>query len=177
MAVAAWVVPTIVESGGVAAYTRALSGTASDATVEPLVLGWTLNRALRVARDVLVLPWGTTWLGALLGVLAAAGVVAARHGGISLRLAALVFLPYLAAHALFQQSHTLRYAMPYVPLLALLAASGIAALVSTFGRRAGEARLRRPRGRGAPPPAGRWRCRGSPPTRRWTPRERRRCTG
>ena len=137
MAVAAWVVPTIVESGGVAAYTRALSGTASDATVEPLVLGWTLNRAFRVARDVLVLPWGTTWLGALLGALAAAGVVAARHGGISLRLAAVVFLPYLAAHALFQQSHTLRYAMPYVPLLALLAASGIAALVSTFGRRAG----------------------------------------
>ena len=135
VAVAAWAAPTIAESGGWSAYSRALAGTASDATVEPLVLGWTPNRALRAARDVLVLPWGTAWLGLAMGALAAAGAATARRGGISLRLAAILFVPYLAAHALFQQSHTLRYAMPYVPLLALLAASGISAAAGALPRR------------------------------------------
>ena len=66
--------------------------------------------------------------------------------------------------------HTLRYAMPYVPLLALFAASGIAAACAASTR--GKARLRRRSPLRRPPPAARWRCPGSPPTRPRTRRAR-----
>jgi hypothetical protein len=68
--------------------------------------------------------------------MAAAALAGALAGRLSLRLALLLFLPYAAAHALFQQSHTLRYAMPYVPALALLAAEGIGAAARAAGARA-----------------------------------------
>jgi hypothetical protein len=68
--------------------------------------------------------------------MAAAAAAGALAGRLEVRLLALLFLPYAAAHALFQQSHTLRYAMPYVPALALLAAAGIAALARGAGARA-----------------------------------------
>ena len=131
----AWLVPTIVASGGFIPYWHALSGTASDAAaVEPLVLTWTLNRAARAMRHVLLRPWGTDWLGIVMAVLAAAGAAAAARGAASWRRMALVFGPYLVAHALFQQAHTQRYAMPYVPLLALLATLGMDAVARTAGR-------------------------------------------
>jgi len=125
----AWVVPTVIESGGLSAYWQALRGTAADAAdVEPLVLTWTLNRGLRVARHVLFRPWGAEWLGIAMAVLGGLGAVAAWRRGASMRLAVLAFGPYLVAHALFQQAHTQRYALPYVPLLALLAVLGMDAM-------------------------------------------------
>ena len=59
-----------------------------------------------------------------------------------MRLAILAFAPYLVAHALFQQAHTQRYALPYVPLLALLVGAGLDAVArAVAGRRADAAFL------------------------------------
>ena len=139
----AWAVPTVIESGGLSAYGHAFRETAADAAdVEPLVLTWTLNRALRVARHVLFRPWGAEWLGIAMASLGALGAVAAWRRGASMRLAVLAFGPYLVAHALLQQAHTQRYALPYVPLLALLAVLGVDALAcAVAGRRADAAFL------------------------------------
>ncbi len=125
----AWAVPTVIESGGLSAYGLAFRGTAADAAdVEPLVLTWTLNRGVRVARHVLFRPWGAEWLGIAMALLGGLGATAAWRRGVSMRLAVLAFGPYLVAHALFQQAHTQRYALPYVPLLALLAVLGMDAV-------------------------------------------------
>lgn len=139
----AWAIPTVIESGGPSAYWQALRGTAADAAdVEPLVLTWTLNRGVRVARHVLFRPWGAEWLGIALALLGGLGAVAAWRRGASARLAVFAFGPYLVAHALFQQAHTQRYAMPYVPLLALLAVLGMDAVArAAAGRRADAAFL------------------------------------
>lgn len=124
-----WAVPTLIEAGGAAAYWRALRGTADDAAeVEPLVLTWTLNRAVRAARHVAFRPWGPEWLGVAMAALAAIGVVAAWRRKWPLLPILLAFGPYFVAHALFQQAHTQRYSMPYMPLLALLAVLGCDAL-------------------------------------------------
>ena len=103
----------------------------------PLVLTWSLNRAVRAGRHVVFRPWGAEWLGITMAGLGVIGAVAAWRRGSSLRPAILAFGPYLVAHALFQQAHTQRYAMPYVPLLALLAALGMDVLARGLaGRRA-----------------------------------------
>jgi hypothetical protein len=125
----AWAVPTLHEAGGVAAYGRAFRGTAGDAAdVEPLVLTWTLNRAVRAARHVAFRPWGPEWLGMAMAVLGVAGAIVAWRRKWPLLPVVLAFGPYVVAHALFQQAHTQRYSMPYAPLLALLAAAGIDAV-------------------------------------------------
>jgi len=56
-----------------------------------------------------------------------------------MRLALLAFGPYCVAHALFQQAHTQRYAMPYVPLLALLAVLGVDAVARAAAPRRADA--------------------------------------
>ncbi len=134
-AVLAWAVPTVVQSGGPAAYWQALRGTTADAVdVEPIVFTWTLNRAVRAARFVVFRPWGAEWLGIGMAALGVLGAVAAWRRGVFPRLAILGFAPYVVAHALFQQVHTQRYAMPYVPLMALLAALGLDAIARGTAR-------------------------------------------
>ena len=131
-----WAVPTVIESGGPSAYWQAFRGTAADAAdVEPLVLTWTLNRGVRAARHVLFRPWGAEWLGITMALLGGLGAMAAWRRGASMRLAVLAFGPYLVAHALFQQAHTQRYALPYVPLLALLAVLGMDAMARAVAPR------------------------------------------
>jgi hypothetical protein len=133
--VLAWAIPTVVQSGGPAAYWRAFGGTTRDAVdVEPIVFTWTLNRAVRAARFVVFRPWGAEWLGIAMAGLGLLGAVSAWRRGVALRAALVVFVPYVVAHALFQQVHTQRYAMPYVPALALLAVLGMDAM-ARLGRR------------------------------------------
>ena len=139
----AWAVPTVIESGGLSAYWQAFRGTAAAAAeVEPLVMTWTLNRGVRVARHVLFRPWGAEWLGIAMALLSGLGAAAAWRRGASMRLAVLAFGPYLVAHALFQEAQMQRYALPYVPLLALLAVLGMDAIArAAAGRRADAAFL------------------------------------
>lgn len=126
---AAWAIPLVMESGGLTAYHRAFTGTAADAVpVEPLVTGLTPHRVARTALFVAAAPWGAPALALAASLLAGAGVLligvrGPRHDGVA---ALATFGPYLAAHALFQQTHTFRYALPYVPLVAWLAARALA---------------------------------------------------
>jgi hypothetical protein len=124
----AWIVPVVRESGGLAAYRAAFgSSLRTSLPVEPLAATFTLNRAVKTAWRAFLAPWISTPLGATVAILAALGlVVLARRRSPALRLALLAFAPYILAHYFFQQTRTLRYSMPYIPLFAWLAVEGLA---------------------------------------------------
>ncbi|HEV8253442.1 MAG TPA: hypothetical protein VGQ78_01700 [Vicinamibacteria bacterium] len=116
-----WAVPLMVQSGGVAAYRAAVARAAADSLpVEPLLAHPTPNRAARAAVWVLVRPMGWTVL-----LLATTGMaIALVRRRAALALALLAFGPYLLVHTLLQQVTTIRYSLPYLPLIAWLAVVG-----------------------------------------------------
>jgi hypothetical protein len=124
----AWIAPVLIESGGVVAYRAAFgSSLRTSLPVEPLATTFTLNRALKTALRVALAPWISVPLGAVVSVLAVLGlIVLAWRRSPALRPALLAFAPYLVAHFFFQQTRTLRYSMPYVPLVAWLAVEALA---------------------------------------------------
>jgi hypothetical protein len=124
---AIWFLPLLAWSGGPRAYSRAFSETIADAIpAEPLIVGFTLNRAARTLYHALVSPWSAAWLGAAVLVLAGVGFVAMlRQRPKALGVSLLCFAPYLLTHVLLQSVRELRYSLPYLPLFALLAAEGI----------------------------------------------------
>jgi hypothetical protein len=128
---AAWAAPLIAQSGGLTAYRAAVARAASDSLpVEPLLAHLTPNRAARAAMWVLVRPWASVALAAALLVAAVIGaVVAMRRRRAALALVLLAFGPYLLAHALLQQVTTIRYSLPYLPLVAWLAVVGASSLL------------------------------------------------
>ncbi|HEY3120820.1 MAG TPA: hypothetical protein VGL15_09355, partial [Vicinamibacteria bacterium] len=128
---AAWAVPLIAQSGGLTAYRAAVARAAADSLpVEPLLAHLTPNRAARAALWVLVRPWASAALAAALLVPAAIGaVVAVRRRPAALALALLAFGPYLLADTLLQQVTTVRYSLPYLPLVAWLAVVGASSLL------------------------------------------------
>src|SRR6185503_4730941 len=72
-------------------------------------------------------PWISVPLGAIVTALASFGlIVLAWRRAPALRLALLAFAPYLVAHFLLQQTRTLRYSMPYLPLVAWLTVEALA---------------------------------------------------
>jgi hypothetical protein len=134
-----WIVPLLIAAGGPSRYMASFSDTIGQAIAfEPLVSGFTLNRGARAAALVLLGPWASPVFGSVALGLATIGfaAAAARHAG-RLGMALLAFGPYLLAHLFLQHVETNRYSLPYVPLLALLAAEGIAAVADRargFGR-------------------------------------------
>jgi len=123
---AAWAVPLIAQSGGLTAYRAAVARAAADSLpVEPLLAHLTPNRAARAAVWVLGRPWG--WTGLLLAAIGAVVAVARRPAALALAL--LAFGPYLLVHALLQQATTIRYSLPYLPLLAWLVVVGASSLL------------------------------------------------
>jgi hypothetical protein len=125
---ALWAVPLIAASGGPDAYLAALGSQAGEdfAGVDMLYLdpGNVRLAAFGLLRTF-VFPWDSLWLGG-------AVVVLAGIGGVALlirerrALVAIVMLavPYLIFHLLFQDTTFTRYALPLVPPVAFLAASG-----------------------------------------------------
>lgn len=128
-AVAAWLWPTLIASGGAGPYLRGLSLLLATALPhEPLLSAPTLHRAVHGLWDVVGAPWGTWWLGVPMLALAAFGAVRLALGNRTLLLWLLMlFLPYALYHYLLQMTATIRYAMPLVPMLAILAASAVTA--------------------------------------------------
>ncbi len=132
-AVLVWAVPLVVDSGGIGAYLRALGSQAGEdfAWVNMLWLEPTPRRLAFALYETFVLSWGST-------LLAAAVAAAAVAGGVQVLLrerqaAAVVlvaFAPYAIFHLLFQETMTVRYALPTLPLVAWLAARG----AGTLGR-------------------------------------------
>jgi hypothetical protein len=120
----AWTVPLLATSGGLGGYLAALGGQAGE-DFSGVVMLWT-TRTPRVAVDALVntalAPWGTPALGALVTLLALAGtLVIARADRRALTVIAAMTVPYAAFHLVFQETVTVRYALPLVVPVAFLA--------------------------------------------------------
>jgi hypothetical protein len=130
-AVVLWAVPLVADSGGIDGYLRALGSQAGEdfAWVNMLWLEPTPRRLAFALHETFVLPWGSTLLAAAVAAAAAAGaarMLMRERQGLALLLVA--FAPYTAFHLLFQETITVRYALPTLPLVAWLAARGAGAL-------------------------------------------------
>jgi hypothetical protein len=128
-----WAIPLVAVTGGLDAYFAALGTQAGEdfAFVDML---WTNPTPRRLAFGLvhtLVLPWSSVPLAALMATLAVLGalVLLARDRR-TLAPVVMAFAPYAAFHLVFQETLTVRYALPVVPAIAFLAAR----LVATAGR-------------------------------------------
>ena len=124
----AWLVPLVAASGGLEGYLATLADQAGEdfAGVEML---WT-TRSVRVAafalRYTLVDVWGPVPVAVLLLLATAGGLVAVVRGSVpALLVAAVLWVPYLVFHLLFQETVTTRYGLPAIPPMAWLAAVGL----------------------------------------------------
>ncbi|MCA1649737.1 MAG: DUF2723 domain-containing protein [Acidobacteria bacterium] len=120
---AVWAVPLLAFSGGLGGYLAALGSQAGE-DFSGVVMLWT-TRTPRAAANALIntvlAPWGTA-LGAVVTLLAVAGtVVAARADRRALAVIAAMTVPYAAFHLVFQETATVRYALPLVAPVAFLA--------------------------------------------------------
>lgn len=125
-AVALWVVPLLVLSGGPDAFLDSFGVMIRTALpVEPLVNGFTIRRAVLAAADVLLMPWQIA-VGVVVMLLAVAGtIILARSDRRALGLLSLLYLPYGLYHYAAQSTPNMRYAIPIVPLVACLASMAI----------------------------------------------------
>ena len=126
--IAAWAIPLVVLTGGVDAYLRSLGRQAGEdfAWVDMLWMNPTPRRAVFSIYETFILPWAATPLAAVVGIAAAAGLMAsAATARRALFVMAAAFVPYLVYHLLFQESLTVRYSLPLLPLVAWLAIEGL----------------------------------------------------
>jgi hypothetical protein len=124
--VAVWAVPLVWLSGGPQRYLEALGSQAGE-DFSGVVMLWT-HPTPRAAADAIlqtfVRPWDSPILAGTMLVLAAAGalLLLVRTPRV-LGVLALAFGPYAVFHLLFQETETIRYALPLLPLIGFLAAS------------------------------------------------------
>jgi len=123
--VAVWAVPLVWFSGGPRRYLEALGSQAGE-DFSGVVMLWT-HPTPRVAAtailETFVRPWDSPILAGVMLVLAAAGtVVVLTRAPRVLAILAVVFGPYAVFHLLFQETLTVRYALPLMPLVGYLAA-------------------------------------------------------
>jgi len=143
---AVWAIPLLVASGGLSGYLTALGSQAGE-DFSGVVMLWT-SRSPRVAvlalLNTFVYPWSWPVLAGVMLALAGAGLLllVARLGSDSgsqrstaiswdpagarrLVLLAVMFGPYAMFHIVFQETETVRYALPFVLPLAYLAATTV----------------------------------------------------
>jgi len=124
-----WGVPLVVASGGIDAYLAALHSQAGEdfAWVDMLWATPTPRHFAIALYQTLVLPWASIPLAVAVTLAAAIGaLVMLLREWRALLLLVIAFVPYLAFHLLFQETITVRYALPMLPAIAWLAARGIA---------------------------------------------------
>jgi hypothetical protein len=126
-AVAAWVVPMLILSGGPARYLQSLSLLIGGALPgEPIFSRLTLNHAAARVADTLLAPWQEPILGGVILCAAGAGaVVLAASNRRLLALISLLFAPYAIYHYLLQDTTAVRYTIPVIPAVSLLASLAI----------------------------------------------------
>jgi hypothetical protein len=131
--VASWLLPTFRESGGAAQFWAKQVEIVTDmAPSESLVADFGIARAWQGLADTWVAPWGAGWLAALVLMAAAAGLaLLARRQPRRAGLLLLIFGPYALYHWLFQETLTIRYAIPLLPLVGILAAVTVTTLAGT----------------------------------------------
>jgi hypothetical protein len=119
-----WLVPLTVAVGGIGRYVHALGLQAGDdfAAVDMLWTNPTPRHLARALRDTLILPWSSAALANIVGAMAAIGAaimcIRDRRG---LVLLVIAFGPYAVFHLLFQDTPTVRYALPLLPAMVFLA--------------------------------------------------------
>lgn len=126
--VAAWGIPLIAASGGLSEYAAALGSQAGE-DFTGVVMLWT-SRTARVAAAALMnsflWPWGGAAIGGTVVAVAAIGFVrAAWRRPRAPALLAVAFVPYAVFHLLFQETVTVRYALPLVAPVAYLVACAL----------------------------------------------------
>jgi hypothetical protein len=131
-----WAVPLLVVSGGPAGYAAALGSQAGE-DFTGVVMLWT-TRTPRVAANALMYtflwPWGGVVVGGIVCALALIGALRlARIDLHALLWLAVAFAPYAIFHLLFQETATLRYALPLIVPVAFLVATAL----DWLGRRPG----------------------------------------
>jgi hypothetical protein len=119
-----WAVPLIAANGGPQAYLQALGSQAGEdfAGVTMLWLYPTPRVALFALLNTFVLPWDCAVLaGVVLAIAAAGAMLCVLRDRPALLGLFVVFGPYLAFHLSFQETPFTRYALPLVPMVAMLA--------------------------------------------------------
>jgi hypothetical protein len=119
-----WAIPLFVVSGGMSAYAAALGSQAGE-DFSGVAMLWTMRTA-RVAADAVVYsflwPWGHPIVGGIVMVLAAIGALRLLWKmPLTLAVVLLAFVPYAIFHLLFQETITIRYALPLVVPIAFMA--------------------------------------------------------
>jgi hypothetical protein len=123
-----WAIPLVAASGGPAGYLASLGKQAGE-DFGGVTMLWT-TRTARVAADAVLYsffwPWGGLTVGGVVLAVAAAGALRlVRVAPLLLALLALAFGPYAVFHLLFQETPTVRYALPLVLPVAFLAACAV----------------------------------------------------
>jgi hypothetical protein len=125
-----WAVPMLVAAGGPGAYLHALTfqAGADFGGTHMLWVSRTVRAAAHGLINTFIWPWDW-WLGLAVCALAAAGAlrIAWRAPRIALTLLA-TFAPYAVFHLLFQETVTIRYAMPLLPVMAYAAMAAVEGL-------------------------------------------------
>jgi hypothetical protein len=135
--VVVWAVPMIAATGGLGAYLDALGSQAGE-DFAGVVMLWTHldpadpKGAVRLIATALVntfvWPWDW-WPGILVCVLAAAGMARLAWRAPRVLIAILLtFGPYAVFHLLLQETHTIRYALPLLPVMAYAAMAALEGL-------------------------------------------------
>jgi hypothetical protein len=123
-----WAIPLIVASGGLASYAAALGRQAGE-DFSGVVMLWrvrTARVALDTALNSFLWPWGYLGAGGAVVAMACAGCVrVAWQMPRTLGLLAVAFVPYAVFHLLFQETATVRYALPLVIPIAYLVACAL----------------------------------------------------
>lgn len=125
----AWAVPLVADSGGVAGYLEALGTQAGEdfAWVDMLWRNPTPRRLAFALYETFVLPWSVNAVATAIALAAMVGVSVAwfrDRGTVALLL--LAFGPYAAFQLLFQETLTVRYALPTLVPVAWLVARALA---------------------------------------------------
>lgn len=123
-----WAIPLIVASGGLSEYARALGSQAGE-DFSGVVMLWT-TRTKAAALDAAVYsflwPWGHPMAGAIvIGIAVVGGFRILLRMPRALGLLLVGYVPYTVFHLLFQETVTVRYALPLVVPVAFLALSGL----------------------------------------------------
>jgi hypothetical protein len=128
LGVLVWAVPLVVASGGLPEYARALGSQAGE-DFSGVVMLWT-TRTKAAALDAVMYsflwPWGHPVAGVVVLVVAFLGAVRALWAlPRALGLLLVAYVPYAVFHLLFQETITVRYALPLVVPVAFLAMCGL----------------------------------------------------
>ena len=124
LGVLVWAIPLVIASGGLSEYARALGSQAGE-DFSGVVMLWTTRTkaaALDAAMYSFLWPWGHPIAGAIVVVIALVGALRSLWTmPRALGLLIVAYLPYAVFHLLFQETITVRYALPLVVPVAFLA--------------------------------------------------------